>query len=127
MAQVDLDLSEFTQLAGDLVKSELVVGAEIRAIIQKGALVIKTKMQDEVKGLAHAPSFPSSITYETKVTATGIEAVIGPDKGRRQGALGNLLYYGSSKNGPVANLAGPLEAEGKVVENLLLRAVKGIL
>jgi hypothetical protein len=127
MAQMDLDLTEFTKLAGDLRKSELTLATEVRAIIQKGALVIKTKMQNEVKGLPHAPSFPASITYDTKITALGIEAEIGPDKGRRQGALGNLIYYGSSNNGPVADLAGPLEAEGKVVEAFLLKAVGKIL
>lgn len=57
-------------------------------------------------GLAHARLYPASITTETKIKPTAFEAEIGPDKDLPQGALGNLLEYGSVNNAPIAHL-GP--------------------
>lgn len=83
----------------------------VRAVVQKGALNVKKGMQQDFSGIAHAPSFPASITYETKVSLSGVEAEIGPDKNRRQGALGNILAFGTSKNGPVADITASMRAE----------------
>jgi hypothetical protein len=41
-------------------------------------------------------SFPSSVTTDIR----GLTAEVGPDKNKRQGALGNLLHFGTSKSGP---------------------------
>lgn len=125
----DFDFSEVRKLAADLGKgnAEMIVGA--RAILVKGALNIKKGMQRDATGHRGAPAFPASISYDTKFTPMGAEAEIGPDKNKRQGALGNLLYFGSSNNGPViGDYAGPLKAEAPIFEKFLTElAAKSIL
>jgi hypothetical protein len=61
----------------------------------------------------HAPHYPKSITYdmETRI-GPGIGAEIGPDKGKRQGALGNLIEFGSINNWPQMEGARALAIEG---------------
>jgi len=82
-----------------------------RAVVQKGALNIKNDARRRASGLRHAPAYPSSITYDTTETATGASAEIGPDKGRRQGALGNILEYGTVNNAPIPHMAPAADAE----------------
>lgn len=67
-------------------------------------------------GLAHAPRYPRSIGYDMAITVDAVEVVAGPDKSMPQGALGNLIEYGSSHNPPrgsgakaLAVAAGDLE------------------
>lgn len=127
MASVDLDLTEFTQLAGDLRKGELKLATEVRAIVQHGALIIKKKMQADISKSPHFASVAPSITYDTKITALGIEAEIGPVVGKAGGSLAHFAANGTSTMGPSWDYAAPLIAEAKVVENLLLKAVGKIL
>jgi hypothetical protein len=70
--------------------------------VQQGA-------RERVRGHRYLPQYPSSITYDVYATPTGVEAEIGPDKGRAQGPLGNLIEYGSAKNGPLPHLGPALE------------------
>lgn len=83
----------------------------VRAVVEKGALNIKEDAKNRVSGLAHAPAYPSAITYDMTYGLGSIEAEIGPDKGRRQGALGNLLEFGSVNNAPIPHMGPALRAE----------------
>ncbi|MEO3922710.1 hypothetical protein ABGB07_02325 [Micromonosporaceae bacterium B7E4] len=113
----------------DLDEAVRVAPAESRKVVQKGALNIKTDAQRRIGGLRHAPSYPSSITYDTTETATGVYAEIGPDKNRRQGALGNLLEYGSVNNPPHPHMIPAGEAEvpkfEKAMEDLAAKPLEG--
>lgn len=82
-----------------------------RPVVQKGALNIKRDLQKDAQGHPHAPHFPRAITYDTAETKSELRAEIGPDKGRPQGALGNILYFGTSKNAAVLDINGPLDRE----------------
>ena len=116
----DFDFSEVHKLAVDLGRGNAATIAGARAILQKGALNIKNGMRSDAKGIRHAPAFPASITYDTKITPFGAEAEIGPDKSKRQGALGNILYFGTSNNAPViADYARPLKVEAPIFEKFL--------
>lgn len=119
------DLSELNTLALDLGKGNALLVTQARKIIEVAAQKIKKEMANEARGIGHAPSFPDSITYDVH----GLEAEIGPDKSRRQGALGNILYFGTSHNGPViADIAKPLKAEAPIVADLIAKAAaEGIL
>jgi hypothetical protein len=44
--------------------------------------------------------YPASISYDVTEGPGVVEAEIGPDKGRPQGPLGNLLEFGSAHNPP---------------------------
>ena len=112
------DFSELRTLAFDLGKGTAETVAGARKIIETGAFKIKTGMVDDAKLVAdaYAKRFPYSITYDVK----GLDAEIGPDKSRSQGALGNILYFGTSTQGPtIPDIAGPLNKEASVVETLL--------
>lgn len=84
---------------------------EGRKVVSKGALNIKKDARRFASGIAHAPSYPYSIGYDTKVSGTTASAEIGPDKDKRQGALGNILEYGTVKNAPFAHLGPALDIE----------------
>lgn len=103
---------DINRLAADLADASLKASVAVRAVVQKGALNVKTDARRLSSGMAHAPHYPRSIGYDTKFTASGVEAEIGPDKSKPQGALGNLLEYGSVNNAPSAHLGPALDIEG---------------
>lgn len=94
------EYSELQKLSRDFDRALVDSMPQVRAVVAKGALNIKNGARERISGLAHAPAYPYSITYETRATATSAEAEIGPDKARPQGPLGNLLEYGSINNAP---------------------------
>jgi hypothetical protein len=102
---------ELDKLAATLEGSGAKASVEARRIVQKGSLNIKNEARQFASGIAHAPQYPDSITYETHDRLWGAEGIIGPDKGRPQGALGNILEYGTSKNAPLTHLAPALDRE----------------
>lgn len=75
--------------AANVIKAGNVFGSKVKRIWQ--ALD---------SGLAHAPAYPHSISYDLTIAADGIEVEIGPDKSMAQGALGNLIEFGSAHNPP---------------------------
>ncbi|GAB2951920.1 hypothetical protein GCM10027280_45380 [Micromonospora polyrhachis] len=102
---------EIQSLVGEF--DEVLVDAmpEVRKVVQKGALNIKTDARQRISGHPHAPAYPYSITYDTQVTGNSAVAEIGPDKGKRQGALGNILEYGTLKNAPLPHIKPAADEE----------------
>lgn len=71
----------------------------------------------------HAPHYAKSITWERdRYGLADYGAEIGPDKGRRQGALGNLIEFGSINNWPQKEGETALRIEGPEFVNRM-RAV----
>lgn len=99
----DTDISGLTELVADLTHATTKVAIESRKVVQKGALNIKNDWRRRASGLSHAPLYPASITYDTGFKKGGWEAEVGPDKSRPQGALGNLITYGSANNPPTGD------------------------
>jgi len=97
-----VDVTELLALAGELTAAGRTVTAQARAVVAKGAVNVKRDWRAGAAGTAgtHAPAYPASITYDLTTSRGAVEAVIGPDKGRPQGALGNLLEFGSANNPP---------------------------
>lgn len=122
-----IDVTQVTQLAADLRKSELTLAGEVRKIIQVASVKIKKQMAADIGRSPHFRGVAPSITYTTRITATGIESEIGPEIGKGAGSLAFIAAHGTSTTGPSWDYAAPLEAEGNIAENLLLKAVKGIL
>lgn len=124
------DTAEVAAVADILVKAAGVAPVEARKVVAKGALNIKTDARRRVSGLAHAPSYSNSITFDSHETATGGWAEIGPDKSKRQGALGNLIEYGSVNNAPIPHMAPAAEAETpkfeKAMEDLAAALLKDL-
>lgn len=93
--------------------------AEAAKVVERGAVNIKKDARNRVTGLAHAPAYPRSITYDTWQGLRGPMAEIGPDKTRRQGALGNILEHGTLNNAPVPHMLPAAQAEAPRFERAL--------
>jgi hypothetical protein len=85
--------------------------------VAKAVKITSQKVRDDarnrIKGHKYLPAYPYSITYDVKVTGEGIEGEIGPDKGKAQGPLGNIVEYGTSKNAPIPHLGPALDANAE--------------
>lgn len=83
---------------------------KMRAVTQVAAGKIKADAQRAVSGLAHAPHYPATITYDVEVTPKGVSAEIGPGR-TGQGPLGPILEFGTVNNPPRPHLLPALERE----------------
>lgn len=119
-----VDTSELDKLADDLEVIPDEKRPQFRKVVERGANNIKRDLRSDAAGHPTYRMFPLSITYDM----TGeFEAEIGPDKGRVQGALGNILYFGTSKNAPQLNLEGPLHREIPRFEDAIADVAEDIL
>ncbi len=105
------DFSEVRKLAADLGKASTEVYREAEKVAERAALNIKKSMQADAESAGHYKHFSGSISYDRATSLGEIGYEIGPDKWRTQGALGNILYFGTSKNGPVLDVEVGLRAE----------------
>lgn len=108
---VDIEISGDRDLIAALDRAQRGVAPEAEKVVAKGSLNIKRDAARRASGLKHAPAYPSSISYDIFHTPGTIRSEIGPDKDRRQGALGNILEFGTRKNAPIPHLAPALDAE----------------
>lgn len=127
---VTFDTSNLRKFAEELAGAGRRLSTQIPRVIKKGANNIKTDAKDRIMRQARAsrtriPAYPNAISYDMTQTATRVEAEIGPDKSKRQGALGNLLEYGSSHNSPLPHLGPAFEAEVPKTEAALADAAAG--
>lgn len=122
---IDVDASETTDLVADLSRVPAKVVAAVEAATHKAAHNIKTQMAADAENSGHYKRFSAAITYDRKFgSPTAIEYEVGPDKDRPQGALGNILYFGTSNNAPVLDFeAAPRAEEPKFIQ--ALRAAAG--
>ena len=127
-----IDLSEVKALATDLGRTTKEVEREADKVLERGALGVKNAMVEDAKSShsGYAKRFASSISYDRRYGVGRMSYEIGPDKSRRQGALGNLLYFGSRNNAPTLDIEAGLIAEeprlmsemGKMLERVVGRA-----
>lgn len=124
---MDVDFSDLVVLADDLDGAADGAAENIVKAVEVSARNVKDDWKDSAKGMAHAPAFPFSITYdlegESSMSGSSVSAEIGPDKGRKQGALGNLIEYGSSNNPPQGLGHGALQREEKGFQRGVEKAV----
>lgn len=107
------DTGALDALAAQLRTAQAQVLRAVQPVVSKGALNIKNEWRSNAtqSAGAHARLYPASITYDLNPGSDSVEAVIGPDKGARQGALGNLLEFGSVNNPPHNDGGRALDAE----------------
>lgn len=84
-----------------------------RKAVQVTCKKVRDDARNRIKGHKYLPAYPYSITYDVKATGEGVEGEIGPDKGRAQGPLGNIVEYGTSKNAPLPHLGPALDANAE--------------
>jgi hypothetical protein len=107
------------ELLRDLVKAQTRSVDEFAAVVNKGAVNIKKDWRQRWSGIAHAPALPAAVTYDIVYGFGRIEAQIGPDKGKRQGALGNIIEFGTENNAPIPGGLPALDAEEPRFERAL--------
>ncbi len=128
---ITVDTDQAKALVTSLDKATSKALPETTTVVEKGALNIKKSWAKRWSGLAHAPAVGRAVNYDVFTGWRGPQAEIGPDKSRRQGALGNLLEYGSLKNSPIPGGAPALAEEaprfekalGDLAEQLALKAI----
>ena len=98
-------MDDLRRLAHDLSEAPRKAQRDAVAVVEHGAVNVKQGWAENARESSgkYAPAYPSSISYDLSLGAAlagHIEAHIGPDKSKRQGALGNLLEFGSVNNPP---------------------------
>jgi hypothetical protein len=123
-----IDHSDLDKLAADLDRVAREVIPEAKKTVGFGANSIKKDWRKRWRGLSHAPALPYAISYDVKQRGSTIEGEIGPDKSKPQGALGNLIEFGSINNAPQPGGQPALDTEEpkfvKFMENLGSKALE---
>jgi hypothetical protein len=96
--------AEFRQLANDLGRIAGHAVKDVDEVLKKGAQNVKEEMSDDIRKSRHfvgkkGPWLESSISYDSEYRIGTPRYVIGPDKSRPGGALGNIYYFGTSRGG----------------------------
>ncbi|MFD6025701.1 hypothetical protein [Streptomyces griseoluteus] len=124
------DMSDVRRLERHLARSIPRMRRDARAVTMRGAMNVKNEWRSNARASSgrHAPAYPSSVGFDLASYGPDIVmATIGPDKGAAQGALGNLLEYGSSKNPPHRDGGRALDAETPRFEaQMALLAERGL-
>jgi hypothetical protein len=92
------------RIAGDAVK-------DVDEVLKKGAQNVKTEMQADVSRSPHFKGLAGSISYDSYYLPGRARYVVGPDKARRGGSLGNIYYFGTSRGGGSGDIEKPLRSE----------------
>lgn len=121
------DISGLNELIHDLTEAPRKVQRGVDKVVIKGAVNIKNDWRQRAEGSRHAPLYPASITFDAEWKRGAYEAEIGPDKDLPQGALGNLLTYGSANNPPSGDDVAVLDAEAPKFEKAMENLADGLL
>lgn len=116
-----IDMSEVMKLSADFGHASARALPAVDRVVERGALNVKTKMAAEAESDGHYKRFSRAISYDRAYKLGVVSYEVGPDKSRSgaQGALGNLLYFGSANNGSVLDIeVGLRDEEPRLVENL---------
>jgi hypothetical protein len=103
--------AELRQLATNLGRVAGSAVKDVDGVLKKGAQNIKNEMQADVSGSTHFKGMAGSISYDSHYLPGRARYVIGPDKSRRGGALGNIYYFGTSRGGGSGDIDKPLRSE----------------
>ncbi|HEX5995675.1 MAG TPA: hypothetical protein VFY84_11085 [Jiangellales bacterium] len=110
--RIDLDSSELNHLIAELHDVPEGAHRNIKKAVEFTANGIKKTAREFASGLAHAPHYPRTITYDVDDhgVGLGVSAEIGPDKALGgQAHLGHILEYGLIQTPPNAHLGPALD------------------
>jgi hypothetical protein len=125
---------ELAEVADILGRAPGAAVSEVRKVVAKGALNIKQDSARRSSGIAHARSYPRTITYDTHETASAAWAEIGPDNTKKVGGgphqtpgnLGLFFEFGGPRNAPIPHLRPAAETEAprfeKALEDVAVKA-----
>ncbi len=116
---MSFDVSGLNELVADLTAAPRRVQVKTAAVVLKGAVNVQKDWRQRASGLAHAPAYPASVTYEAGWKGSAFEAQVGPDKGLPQGALGNLIEFGSVNSPPHGDGSAAMDTEAPKFEKAM--------
>ena len=96
---------------------------DVDAVLKKGVDNMKREMVADVSGSEHFKGMAGAISYDSYYMPGRARWVVGPDKYRKGGALGNIYYFGTSRGGGTGDIDKPLRNE----EPKTLRALADLL
>ena len=105
-------VAELKQLSANLGKIAGSAVKDVDEVLKKGAQNVKSEMQKDVSRSEHFKGMAGSISYDSYYLPGRARYVIGPDKSRRGGSLGNIYYFGTSRGGGSGDIEKPLRSEG---------------
>lgn len=136
---IQVDAGDLSKLGRNIGAVPASSGPLFYAAVEVTSVKVRDTARENATGMAHAPAFPRSITYDIGVGhsllretfggggASSITSEIGPDKARPQGALGNLIEYGSINNPPQGIMHGALQANEPDLEQGIAKATDAAL
>lgn len=103
--------AEIRQLSTNLGRVAGSAVKDVDEVLKKGAQNIKNEMVADISRSPHFYGMAGSISYESFYLPGRARYVIGPDKSRRGGSLGNIYYFGTSRGGGSGDINKPLRTE----------------
>jgi hypothetical protein len=92
---------------------------DVEPVVKRGAQNIKNDLVSDAQASKHFHVLAGAISYDSDYRLGQVGYEIGPDKGRRGGALGNIAYFGTSRGGGTLDLDTPLSNEAPRLEKAL--------
>lgn len=111
--------AEFRALANDLGRIAGSAVKEVDAVLKRGAQNVKTEMVADVSASVYFKVMAGSISYDSHYRVGMPRYVVGPDKDRFAGALGNIYYFGTSRGGGTGDIEKPLRSEEPRLQSAL--------
>jgi len=108
MADGAAELRALSQNLGRIAGSAL---QDVDDVLKRGAQNVKSEMQADVSRSRHFKGMAGSISYDSHYLPGRARYVVGPDKSRRGGSLGNIYYFGTSRGGGSGDIEKPLRTE----------------
>jgi hypothetical protein len=116
---VTVEVHGLGELLADFARAQTRSVDEFAGVVTKGAVNVKTDWRQRWSGIAHAPALSAAVTFDVTFGLGRVEAEIGPDKDKRQGALGNIIEFGTENNAPIPGGLPAAEAERPRFEKAL--------
>lgn len=115
---------QLRELAADLQRAANRALDAVEPVVKRGAVNIKKAWRDDARtqNATHAPHYYRSIDFDLGRDGLTVAAVIGPDKDKMQGPLGNLLEFGGPNNAPQMSGQMALDKEAPALEREIAKA-----
>ena len=120
LSDFTIDVSEVTGFVDSVGRVVASATREVDAVVKKGAQNVKNEMVADASASPHFKGMAGSISYDQLSPG---EYEVGPDKGRRGGALGNIYYFGTSRGGGSGDIDKPVQSETPRFEQALTALV----